>query len=288
VSDPNEDITKQPADTPRRRDVTNQSPRGADADESGQVAPPPPKSKTWLYVLLGVGIPLLLCCCVISIIPLAFLGVVKVRESAARSQSQNNCKQMVLALNNIASTSTNGQIPPSYGAFPPGGPKQSFFVSLLPYIEQNYLYMSWATSGNTPVKTYIAPADPNNPGTSGLISYGSNGTLLMRPGAPPTFPGSFGGRTSEVIVVFERTAKSGATWSSSNSYLMDTNGSSSPEFTSADSWSSYGTKATALTSAGCVVGMGDGSARVVTESNAKAGWAWAMDPNNNAPLPAGW
>ncbi len=91
-----------------------------------------------------------------------------------------------------------------------------------------------------------------------------------------------------VIVVFERTAKSGATWSNSNSYLIDKNGSSSPEFTGPNSWSSYGTTATALTSGGCVVGMGDGSARLVNQSNASAGWAWAMDPSINSGQPAGW
>ncbi len=178
-------------------------------------------------------------------------------------------------------------IPPSYGEFPVGGTTQSFFVSLLPYIEQNGLYTNWASNTTTPVKTYIAPWDTYNPGTNGLISYGSNATLLTV-GGHPMFPNSFGGRTSSVIVVFERTAKSGATWSSSNSYLFDTNGSSSPEFSGPASWSSYGSKATALTSVGCIVGMGDGSSRYVTRGNATAGWSWAMDPSITSAPPAGW
>jgi hypothetical protein len=293
VSEANEDITNQPADGPRRRDFTNEPPRGTDAYEPEQTAPP--KSKTWLLMPLGIAIPVvfigvtvLLSCCVVSLIALLIPAVQKVREAAARTQSMNNCKQMGLAVNSIADMTPTGNIPPSYGTFPAGSTtSQSYFVSLLPYIEQGNLYNNWASSSGTPVKTYIAPADPYNPGTSGLISYGSNATVLTV-GGQPTFPKSFNGRTSGVIVVFERTAKSGATWSSSTSYLIDKNGSSSPEFTDSDSWSGYGTKATVLNTAGCVVGMADGSARIVTKDNASAGWSWAMDPSINSGQPAGW
>ena len=45
---------------------------------------------------------------------------------------------------------------------------------------------------------------------------------------------------------------------------------------------------TALSSAGCVVGMGDGSARVVNQASANAAWAWAMSPQNYLPPPSGW
>jgi hypothetical protein len=292
MSEPNDDITNQPSETPRRREVTDQPQRGNDAYETDQTAPPPAKSKAWIFIVLGVGLAGLLLCCPVMGFLLLIPAVQKVREAAARAQSMNNCKQMCLAVNNIASNTSKGDIPPAYGPFPVGGPNQSFFTALLPYIAEQNLYNTWfaaqATTYSNPVKTYIAPGDPNNPGTSGLISYGSNATLLTV-GGSPTLPGSFKGRTANIIVVFERTAKSGATWNSSNSYLIDSNGSSSPEFGSAASWSSYGTKATALTSAGCIVGFGDGSARVVTQSNANTGWAWAMDPNiSSTQIPNGW
>jgi hypothetical protein len=281
MSQPNDDITNQPNDYPRTTDVTNELPVDDDAYETLRI-PPPPKSKFWLYVLLGVGIPVLL----IFVVGLVITAITKVREAAARVATICNSKQIVLGMHNCASNTSSGDIPPAYGPFPAGSTtNQSFFVSLLPYIEQNSLYKNQVIT--TPVKTYIAAADPNNPGTNGLISYGSNANLLTV-GGSPTLPGSFGGRTSGVIVVFERTAKSGATWSSSNSYLIDSNGSSSPEFGPAASWSNYGSKATALTSAGCIVGLGDGSSRVVTQSNANAGWAWAMNPQNPPTQPPGW
>ena len=194
-----------------------------------------------------------------------------------------------MAVNNASTTSTRGYIPPSYSPYPPTNTtsgNQSFFVWLLPYIEGGCLYTQSAANSNVPVKSYIAWSDPFNPGISALISYGSNATLLTVDGA--TLPDSFAGRSANVILVFERTAKSGATWNNAGSYLMDTNGSSSPEFGAPPSWSGYG-RATSLKDAGCMVGMGDGSARVVTQSNANAGWAWAMDPSiGTTTIPNGW
>jgi prepilin-type N-terminal cleavage/methylation domain-containing protein len=228
------------------------------------------------------------------LIGLLIPAVQKVREAAARSQSQNNCKQMCLALNNIASITPTGDVPPSFGEFPVGaGNSQSFFTNLLPYIEQQNLYNSQALG--SPVKTYIATSDLNNPGKSNLISYGSNATLL---GYAPRFPASFGGRTSAVIVVFERTALSGATWSNNNSYLVDSGGNTIPDFNSPSLWAasqSYLTRATGLTAAGCLVGLGDGSARTVTSGNAGGAalsgsnaWGWAMNPNDPSPQPSAW
>jgi prepilin-type N-terminal cleavage/methylation domain-containing protein len=230
------------------------------------------------------------------LIGLLIPAVQKVREAAARTQSLNNCKQMCLGVHNCASNSTDGYIPPSYGTFPVGAPtSQSFFQSLLPYIEQQNLASNPVAT--TPVKTYFAPADPNNPGSNGLISYGSNATVLTV-GGNPRLPASFGDRTSSVILVFERTALSGATWSSNTSYLIDTNGNSIPDFNSAGSWAasaSYNTQATAFTAAGCIVGMGDGSSRVVTQGAAGGAaasgsnaWGWAMNPNDPSPQPSNW
>ena len=42
-----------------------------------------------------------------------------------------------------------------------------------------------------------------------------------------------------------------------------------------------------FTSSGCVVGMGDGSARVITNMQQNA-WKWACDPANKSQVPADW
>ncbi len=253
-------------------------------------------------------IELLVVIAIIAIlIGLLIPAVQKVRESAARTQSINNCKQMGLALNNITTNSTGGAVPPSYGQFPPGGMTQSYFVSILPYLEQNNLYTAGVTGGGqvvtgTSVKTYFAPADPSNPGTDGHISYSSNATVLSVGGAP-RFPENFGGRTSAIIVVFERSAASGLLWSSTNNYLTENGaGNTFPDFGAQSAWATNGsintsptttggswlTRATALTTAGCVVGLGDGSAHIVNTGIPALTWSWAMNPLNASPPQPGW
>ncbi len=60
-------------------------------------------------------------------------AVQKVRAAAARAQSQNNIKQLVLALHNYHDT---------YGMFPPGVDDKHFSTvsKLLPFIEQNNVF----------------------------------------------------------------------------------------------------------------------------------------------------
>lgn len=140
-------------------------------------------------------------------------AVQKVREAAARTESQNNLKQMSLALHDIAAESTDTKIPMSWGAFPNlgrgwnqvGGTEGSVFWYILPYMEQRAMFdqgQTWdcGSSGcntgnplgklsiqirwrNLPrvVKTFVAPADPTNgtTQTDGWISYRSNYLALQ-------------------------------------------------------------------------------------------------------------
>jgi hypothetical protein len=100
-------------------------------------------------------------------------AVQKVREAAARTQSTNNLKQMVLAMHNY-----HGQ----YRMFPPaaicdkiGKPLLSWRVAILPYIEQDQLYRRfkldepWDSEHNMKLiplmpPTYALPAAPSKPG----------------------------------------------------------------------------------------------------------------------------
>jgi prepilin-type N-terminal cleavage/methylation domain-containing protein len=171
-------------------------------------------------------IELLVVIAIITIlIGLLLPAIQKVRDAAARAESQNNLKQMGLAINNIAAT-YDGLLPPSFGLFPPPtGVAGPIFVHMLPYIEQQNLYnngfASWQT---TPVKIYIAPADPTNNPTNAYTSYASNGLVFQNilaagsssgeagepfiyVGTPAMLPATFADGTSNTVIFMERYAQ---------------------------------------------------------------------------------
>jgi prepilin-type N-terminal cleavage/methylation domain-containing protein len=141
-------------------------------------------------------IELLVVIAIIAIlIGLLLPAVQKVRDAAARMQSQNNLKQMCLALHNVASNYGGTQLPPSDGMIGNGGYAATMFYHMLPYIEQEPLYQTMLAQGiatgvvtAAKVKTYIAPADPSytdaNPTTTSYASnfgtFGFNGIGIVQ------------------------------------------------------------------------------------------------------------
>jgi prepilin-type N-terminal cleavage/methylation domain-containing protein len=104
-------------------------------------------------------IELLVVIAIIAIlIGLLLPAVQKVRDAAARSQSQNNLKQQALAVRSFESA--HEITPPMFGPVRNTGVSGSVYYHLLPFLEQNAMYtLGPDASRSLPLKVLQHPAD---------------------------------------------------------------------------------------------------------------------------------
>jgi prepilin-type N-terminal cleavage/methylation domain-containing protein len=160
-------------------------------------------------------------------------AVQKVREAAARSQCQNNLKQICLAVHNYAGT-YDTRLPALFSAPVTTQPNpQSFFFTLLPFLEQDNMYKAGMQDAATPgltwtgkigldgqiwsrgiVKIYMCPADPTNspmqPTAIGWVgsSYAANYQVFgTKDWAAAYGIGNIPDGTSNTVFVCERFAQ---------------------------------------------------------------------------------
>jgi prepilin-type N-terminal cleavage/methylation domain-containing protein/prepilin-type processing-associated H-X9-DG protein len=122
------------------------------------------------------------------LIALLLPAVQKVREAANRISCANNLKQLALGVHNFHDTRRT--VPPNvFYTYDPTGPNWSWLANMLPFIEQDNLYVAARIGTNPPnninqslpqiavrVKTFLCPSDPD--AEKGPVSYPSNYDML--------------------------------------------------------------------------------------------------------------
>ena len=114
-------------------------------------------------------IELLVVIAIIAIlIGLLLPAVQKVREAAARTQSQNNLKQQALGLMNLEDAYKI--TPPIFGQIQATGVSGSIYYHMLPFLEQSALYNLGPDAARSyPLKVLQHPADVTMPGEGTFI-----------------------------------------------------------------------------------------------------------------------
>jgi prepilin-type N-terminal cleavage/methylation domain-containing protein len=140
------------------------------------------------------------------VLALIVVTVVRVREAAARTESQNKLRQIMLGMQHFASAS-NGRLP----AFDPTPANANLapFLAVLPFVDQGAFDLYWNREMFPPnLALFISPADPTaaNGGLlegCGICSYAANGQIFI---GQPVLPASIPDGTSNTIGIAEHYA----------------------------------------------------------------------------------
>jgi prepilin-type N-terminal cleavage/methylation domain-containing protein len=254
------------------------------------------------------------------LIGLLLPAVQKVREAAARTQDANNLKQQCLALHNC--NDVYGFLPPVYNNFPnpnggmgPPAGMGTLQYFLLPFLEQQNLYNSVQLTSdnamNSPLKVFMAPADPSMPangivtmmgGTYGGCSYASNYLVFGNtPGGTARIPSTFSDGTSNTLVFGERFTVCGGmavgwqmgmcgnppTWPYNYNPTTDYLNLSLPQLTPNVNTCDPMMLQSPYTG-GIMVGLGDGSVRLVSSGVSQYSWNLALNPNDGKTFDSSW
>lgn len=195
-----------------------------------------------LWIVLGVvgGLCLL---CVIGVIGLIFPAVSNARVAAKRMQSQNNLKQIGLAMHNYHDV--YGKLPLAGSDDPAYGLNMSWRVRLLPFLEQGPMYnqmnfnVAWnegnnAQFNNTMPMVYQSPqAPPSNSNTvyvvladaykapkTGEANPPKEQTIFSHDGRSVGFANIVDG-TSNTLLVVEADADQSVPWMAPKDLVFD-------------------------------------------------------------------
>jgi len=269
-------------------------------------------------------IELLVVIAIIAIlIALLLPAVQKVRDAAARTQSTNNLKQIVLATHSCHDSYK--RFPPAYAAYFPvtnwnqgNGSWQTYGniqYFILPFLEQNTLYQRgwWWSDWNSTnalagysLPVFMAPGDPTIP-ANGQTNYGLGATSYLSnayafgttSGGSMRMPASYPNGTSNTIFFMETPCNVGQygwqrSWLACQyqygaPYYVASNlnyWNQMPQFTNVTSSTYY--QPWSLNGIVIQVGMGDGTVHQENVGITPTTWYAAMLPTYGQPLGSDW
>lgn len=123
-------------------------------------------------------IPVFLMVAIVAlVVGLFFPATRRVRESASRTQTNNNLKQCALAMHNFHDT--HGRFPAGFGPAPGkdvpaplANKRLSVWFHILPYLEADGVYKGGVPHAIVPALG--APSDPSSPDMKGRVSFAAN------------------------------------------------------------------------------------------------------------------
>jgi len=158
-------------------------------------------------------------------------AVVAARGAAARTQSMNNLKQILLAMHNYHDVYRH--FPAAYGMKKDGTKLLSWRVYLLPYLEQEPLYREfhldepWDSDHNKKLiskmpKVFASPSLPAELAAKGMASYVAPiGEKTIFEGSEGTFIAKITDGTSNTIGVLEADAEHSVIWTKPDDLKID-------------------------------------------------------------------
>ena len=215
------------------------------------------------------------------------------RDAAARVQSSNNLRQILLGMHQYAD-SQNGQLPQCNDWETLPNRSKSLFECIMPYHDNGVIYLNtyWEERWKIRLYIYVSPADPyyDEALDRHLSSYTANSSLFQHPASISAVTDGL----SNTLAVTQRNAICKGEWFS----FRGAAGSGTIYFTGSGSWgfqirptheSCNAGQPSSPHRGGILAGMADGSVRMVSPSVAGSKtWSAILTRSGGEVLGSDW